>query len=277
MVVKPVHSKMAHAHIRWLKACSERKKIHNEWFYTSSSYARDVSKLKSMVQNHDVLVVVGGDGTVNLAVNAIVNTQCQLAILPAGTGNDFARQFGRSIHQWRDSVFSAQTYGVDLGRANQRYFINILGLGYSADVVKQLNDVKRKHMLSYLWAGLRMLFSEAGILTRSPVTGASQNMLMLLFANGPYFAAGIRSVPLASFDNGVLNCLQVTPKSQFARLKIFLAMLFAKHEHLKGVSQTSLVEYKVSTENLDIEADGEIIGQTPVLIRLYPQAIRLRL
>ncbi|MBD1582727.1 diacylglycerol/lipid kinase family protein [Pseudoalteromonas sp. S16_S37] len=276
VVVKPSCAKCKQAHILWLNKQIEDKKLACRWFYTSGNYHEDLNKLHTLVATHHLLVVIGGDGTVNLAVNALIGSNCELAILPSGTGNDFARQFKRTTQQWRDSVFSPNKCLIDAGCVNQRYFINVMGLGYSAHVVQSVNRATKRHKLSYLWAALRALFSYPGIRLQATDSTIEQKVMMLLFANGPYFAAGIKCAPNADPTDGYLSCIKISPSSYGDRIKIFLAMLFAQHQKVAHVSVSCANTFEIATPHLDIEADGELVGQTPATISVSPKAIILK-
>ncbi|NOU53020.1 diacylglycerol kinase [Pseudoalteromonas sp. JBTF-M23] len=277
VVVKPGCAKCKQAHILWLNKQIEDKKLACRWFYTSGNYHEDLNKLRALVTMHRLLVVIGGDGTVHLAVNALIGSHCELAILPAGTGNDFARQFNRTTTQWRNSLFSHNKCKIDVGYVNQRYFINVLGLGYSAHVVKSVNRTKNRHRLSYVWAALKALFSYSGIWVRELDFETEQKMMMLLFANSKYFAAGIKCAPSADPEDGYLTRISISPSSYGERVKLFLAMLFALHQKAANVSVSRGRAFEILTPNLAIEADGELVGETPAKIGVWPKAIILKL
>ncbi|BBN80055.1 transcriptional regulator [Pseudoalteromonas sp. A25] len=276
VVVKPGDSQCKQAHIHWLQRQNEVKKLHCYWFYTTPNFNDDLNKLRRLVARHCLLVVIGGDGTIHLAANALVGSSCELAILPAGTGNDFARQFNRTTMQWRESVFSHRKSQIDVGFINQRYFINVMGLGYSAHVVNAVNKSSKRHPLSYIWAALKALFSYQGVFVRVAGSKVNKKVMMLLFANGQYFAAGIKCAPNATLHDGCLQVVSVSPDSHWARVKTFLMMLCAKHEKISCVSVSCGRHFDIVTPDLDIEADGELVGKTPAVIGIRQKALTLR-
>ncbi|CAM4280056.1 diacylglycerol/lipid kinase family protein [Pseudoalteromonas byunsanensis] len=277
VVVKPSDANNVQSHIAWLKARARQENVTCEWYYTLGNYSQDLQQIGMLAKKHHSLVVIGGDGTINLVVNAIAGLSCQLAILPAGTGNDFARQFNRSVTQWRNAVFCDNAIEVDLGRVNQRYFINVMGLGYSAHVVRSMDSRRQRHRFSYVWAGLKALLFYREIRANSPIFGTEQDMMMLLFAKGRYFAAGIKCAPSARAADGLLTCIQFSPATRLARLCTLVAMLFAKHEKLASVHSITMDQFEVTTPGLEIEADGEMVGVTPAKVSIHPKAIQLKL
>ncbi|KAF7787535.1 hypothetical protein PRUB_a4640 [Pseudoalteromonas rubra] len=145
-------------HVRWLRAQAEQRQITLSWYETTGFYGRDYDAIRLLLQVESAVVVVGGDGTINLVVNAMCGSSAQLACLPAGTGNDFCRQFGYTEKQWRATVFSSHCIALDLGAIGERCFVNIAGVGFNADVVQSLRGQKHGGALSYVWGGLKQLF-----------------------------------------------------------------------------------------------------------------------
>ncbi|KAF7767478.1 hypothetical protein PCIT_a4368 [Pseudoalteromonas citrea] len=275
VVVKPCSSKSSQSHVKWLKVQFAKKNIANEWFFTSGRFAEDVAQIRNQCVGQATVVVIGGDGTLHLVINATIGQPCNLALLPAGTGNDFARQFKLSITQWRDSVFKGTEQAIDVGVVNGRYFINMLGIGFSAHVVKTMQTQQKRGQFSYIWAGLLNLFNYRNVRLATSSTPL-RSMMMLLIANGQYFAAGLKCAPTAQYQSGELVSMHFYGESLLARLKIFTYMLFAQHIRLSSVAKTGGTHFMIHTDGLDIEADGEIIGQTPAKVSCCPGAIRLK-
>lgn len=274
-VVKPSSSRSVQAHIAWLKEQESEGKIHLKWVFTTGVFAEDVIKIRQQAHDQGMVVSIGGDGTLHLVVNAIVGLSCRVAILPSGTGNDFARQFGFTCQQWRQSILSDKVVSVDLGKVNERYFINILGVGFNASVVKWVESCRTKHKLIYIWAGLLNMFNFNNVMISSSVS-PPRSSLMMLFANGQYFAAGLQCAPTALYSSKSLQCLQFCTGSLSERLIMFIFMIFGQQEKLKTVIKTHGKQFEIHNQGLDIEADGEIIGQTPALIQCCPNALRLK-
>ncbi|MDQ1318371.1 MAG: diacylglycerol kinase, partial [Candidatus Poribacteria bacterium] len=92
------------------------------------SYKGEATLLaKKFAYDHDVVVAVGGDGTVNEVINGLVGTNAIFGIIPAGTGNGFAREFGLPLHP-REAckvLLNEYTRWIDIGKANDRYFIGV--------------------------------------------------------------------------------------------------------------------------------------------------------
>ena len=274
VVVNPLAGRAATQHIAWLEQQIKRKKCSVKWFYSSGNYASDCSAVTKLATAEDTVVVIGGDGTLNLVVNAVAKLPCDIALLPAGTGNDFARQFQYSAEEWRSSVFSPQTMAVDLGRVDQRWFVNIAGVGFNAHVVGKLQQGKRLGRFSYITAGLAALFAAKTLRLAHP--GWPQQGMMLLVANGKHFAGGLTPAPMASLADGHLELIWFTPKSIYQRVAVFAAMLFRRHMDSLHVYHQQAQRFEISEPGLAVEADGEIVATTPVEIRCYAGQIAIK-
>ncbi|MEI5640125.1 MULTISPECIES: diacylglycerol/lipid kinase family protein [unclassified Pseudoalteromonas] len=274
VVVNPLAGPAAAQHIAWLEQQIKRKKCSVKWLYSSGNYASDCSIVAKLATTEDTVVVIGGDGTLNLVINAVANLACDIALLPAGTGNDFARQFQYSTEQWRNSVFSSHTMAIDLGRVNQHWFVNIAGVGFNAHVVSKLQQGKRLGRLSYTLAGLTALWSAKTM--RLEHSDWPQQGMMLLAANGKHFAAGLTPAPMASIADGQLELIWFTPRTMWQRVGLFAAMLLGRHMKVTNVYHQPMRHFEVSEPGLPVEADGEIVATTPVEIRCYAGQIRIK-
>ncbi|MCG7563962.1 diacylglycerol kinase family protein [Pseudoalteromonas sp. McH1-42] len=276
VVYKPGSGRKLQRHVRWLRAQAEQRQITLSWYETTGFYGRDNEAIRLLLQTESSVVVVGGDGTINLVVNAMCGKSAQLACLPAGTGNDFCRQFGYTEKQWRETVFSSHSIALDLGAIGERCFVNIAGVGFNADVVQSLRGQKHGGALSYVWGGLKQLFCAPTIeLKTAQGRGLTQGM-MLLLANGRFFAAGLQPAPLAQLQDGQLECVWFSAKTWWQRLIVFAAMLVGCHQRLPWVRREKRTQLDIVTPGLAVEADGDLVATTPVTIRSLPGAIQLR-
>jgi diacylglycerol kinase family enzyme len=100
---------------------------------------------------------------------------------------------------------------------------------------------------------------------------------MRVFANGQFFAAGLKVAPSARVDNGKLLMLHFKAEFLLSRLWSFLLMLVRQHEKSSHLEVSEFVEYKISEPDLLIEADGEMIGETPAVVKVCPGVLKIRL
>ena len=221
-------------------------------------------------------MVIGGDGTLHLAVNALMTSDCSIALIPAGTGNDFARGFARKQQAWHDAVFNSRTELIDIGQINQRYFINVAGIGFDAEVVTQLNKAGSFSSFGYTWQGIKQLFSFQARSLQGEFNGRplSYSNLATIFANHHYFGGGLKIAPRAKLNDGQLDCYCMPADGLLKNLISFLYLLLVKHHSLKRLKYTCLTTAEVTTKGLSIEADGELVGFTPAKVKIHKQALR---
>src|SRR5690554_4350957 len=179
---------------------------------TTGNYESDLRTLKTACIDATLLVAVGGDGTLNLAVNAVAYTDTVLGVVPAGSGNDFARIWiaGLSAEDIIRTALHGETIRIDLGKANDRYFLNNAGIGFDAEVVKRLRLKTWPRRLNYLSRAAQLLptyRSQPIVLedaTNTVNDGTARNSFMLSIGNGRYFGAGLPINPHARVNDGLL-------------------------------------------------------------------------
>ena len=205
-----------------------------------------------------IVYSVGGDGTLNEVVNGIVNSGSVLGIIPAGTGNDFSKIMNKTIRTNNSGIER-----IDIGKVNERYFINVASLGIDAKVAKRANQLKEKSVPSslvyYLSALIEMLKLES---IKLKVDGKKdfKNFTMLAVCNGAYYGGGIAIAPNASINDGVFDVYEVPNINRLQLLKLFSLLLKHRHE------SSSLINYW-KTDFFEVESlvpllcniDGEII------------------
>jgi diacylglycerol kinase (ATP) len=209
--------------------------------------------------NH--IIAVGGDGTLNEIVRGIVDIDgITFGIIAAGTGNDFIQILGFdgefNDNDW-EIFFKKNTKTIDVGKCNENYFLNGMGLGFDAQVASENYDekgeVKEGSNSKYLWHILKTLlfFKELNMTTY--VNNKKQNSKCFIntIANGRRFAGQYFLTPKAIANDGLLDVCMVKELSLLQRIGIFQKV--PKGEHLKNPK----VNY-YQTENLVLKFDHEV-------------------
>jgi YegS/Rv2252/BmrU family lipid kinase len=238
----------------------------------------------------ELLVAVGGDGTINEVANGLVGAEhAELAIIPRGTGGDFVRTFGIPA-KLDDAVRVAlgdKTRTIDLGHAEyasgRSYFANIASAGMSGAVAKRTNEATRAPLggkVAYLWSTVAVFagWKNAEIRVTVDTEVRSGPMFDVIVANCRYLAGGMKITPDADPEDGLFDVLLI---GDISKLDLALTMPriyrgthlpHPKAELLRGASVT--VE---AAEPLPVELDGEQPGTTPVRFDVVPRALRLRM
>jgi YegS/Rv2252/BmrU family lipid kinase len=241
-----------------------------------------------------LLVVVGGDGSVNEAANGLVGLAepPELAIVPRGTGWDFVRTFGipRDIEQAARIALEGDVRELDVGRVSFRgwdgsdqvsLFANVASAGMSGAIAKRANETTKAlgGKASYLWATFAVFSRWRASEIALEVAGERRSgpMFDVVVANGRFFGGGMQICPDAAPDDGLLDVLtigDITKRDLVMTMpKIYRGthLPHPKAELLRG----STVEI-TSDVTLPIQLDGEQPGTTPMRIDVLPRALRLR-
>ena len=250
-------------------------------------------------QGANLLIVVGGDGTINEVVNGLVTTSshessdCELGIINSGSGADFARSLNlpREIDQQLDLILTHSYRLVDIGyllcehdngKAIGRYFINECQIGIGGKVVANMGK-SAKRFGGTLDFGLAAISQLVQYKATEMCIGIdqqdvkSQNMLGVVVANGIYSAGGMKMAPHASVEDGYLNILGMSEMNLLNRLLTFGKVYTGSHITSKFASYQKGRKIEIGAEYpIWIEADGELVGKTPCEILLIPGVIRVR-
>ncbi len=235
-------------------------------------------------------VAVGGDGTLNVVVNALMRHEWPapptLGILPAGTGCDFARTFAlpQQLEAAAAHLVGDRTYPVDVGWLRgtwgTRYFLNVAQAGVggaAADTSTRLSARlgSSRYLLSFAvrLPGFRLAQVELVAGSRSYRGRA----IAVIFANAQFFAGGWNVAPKATLMDGELD-VQVINARKVEALRVVPKLVKGLHLTDRSVHRFSTAEFQLDTDPAwPVEADGEYLGTTPVSGGVLPGAIDVKL
>ncbi len=215
------------------------------------------------------LVAVGGDGTWSNVANAILaagaGDRVRLALVAAGTGNDFAKTAGAPASDFETTarlVSEGAERRVDVGRIEDHYFLNIAGFGFDVAVLEAVSSVRwLRGNAVYLYSALRQLTSYPGVdidLASHANRRDTARHLMLIIANARNFGGAFRIAPGASLTDGCLDAVAILDASAWRRLKLFGAVARGTHVGLTDVVTEQAPAFTVGfAEPPAYETDGE--------------------
>jgi diacylglycerol kinase (ATP) len=230
------------------------------------------------------IIVVGGDGTCARVANVILErrSDCALAVVPCGTGNDFAKTLG--VLRYNPEEVAALVAGgsvtrIDVGRVDDHYFINSCGFGFDASVLQASQRVRYlKGEALYIYSALAQLFSYQGI--EIAVDGIvrldSAKMLMAIASNGRYLGGAFRIAPSATVTDGKLDFCLFADNDLVGRVRLFLGALRGTHPALSGVITVKSESLSLTFgNNPAMEVDGELrqTASRIVTIECIPNAL----
>ncbi|WP_179395294.1 diacylglycerol/lipid kinase family protein [Lacticaseibacillus absianus] len=234
--------------------------------------------------DHAVLMVIGGDGTLNQAITGLRETKQQelpVAYIPAGSGNDFARGIGMPQDPMAalDQILAATApITLDIGqyteatRHESGFFVNNVGVGFDAAAVAAANRssykklLNRLHLgsLAYMFGVVNVFFSRKPFPVTVHVDGQYeiiQRAFLCTTTNHPYFGGGVRILPTATPTDGELDLIVVENLNVFYFLFLLLELIRGKHMKYKAVHHFKSSHLRVETNSLEYgQMDGEEMG-----------------
>ena len=231
----------------------------------------------------DAIVAVGGDGLVHNAIQVIATTSTALYVVPAGTGNDFARSnelLATDAAQILDRIYGKNASLVDAGRirtkSGDRWFGQILSTGFDDQVNQRANRNRLINgKMKYNVATIFELPKFKTINYEIEADGVSRKFsaMLVAVANGSSYGGGMKLSPMADRSDGFLDVMILHPVSKIELLKVFPKVYSGSHINHPAVEFIRVKKIKI-TANTIAYADGERIGNLPIEIELVPSALR---
>jgi YegS/Rv2252/BmrU family lipid kinase len=244
----------------------------------------DVRELGAWILRHrgaaDLVIIGGGDGTLNAAAEALVEAGLPLGILPLGTANDLARTLEIPADPIEASrvIAAGRTHRIDLGRVNGKHFFNVASMGLSVHVARQLGvDVKRRWgVLGYpltLWRALgRHRSFRAEI--RCDGTRVRVRAMQVSVGNGRHYGGGMTIAADAAIDDGMLDVVSMAPQGLLELIVNLPALRWGWYEGAQRVRHWRCRAIEIRTgRSLPVNTDGEVTTHTPAEIMVVPKAL----
>ncbi|MBQ4628347.1 MAG: diacylglycerol kinase family lipid kinase [Clostridia bacterium] len=225
---------------------------------------------------------VGGDGTLFEVINGAAESDNEVFVIPAGSGNDFCRLLTKE-RDYRKVLADCRSYSVrssDCGKAGDTYFANIASVGYDAEIVK--NSVKFKNIpilrkFSYIISIFYTLFAYKCLDLKITIDRVvyDQKFLLAAFANGEYYGGGVHIAPTAKIDDGYLD-VYLADKMNFIQILMILPRLLngshVNHKKIKVIKAKN-VEVTSKTPFL-LNLDGELYESNGTSIKIIENGIK---
>lgn len=285
----------------WIKKALQEKQIVYDVHPTAykghgEELAKEIAthiQTSQLVQS-EAIVVVGGDGTLHEIMNGLTEfTNIQVGYIPAGSGNDFARGHKLPLSTPKTLAHLLQTKEngsiVDVGmfhvakKNESRQFVNNIGLGFDAEIVKYANHSTMKVLLNklhigflvYVFSLFTVFFKFRPFSVTVSVDGeihTYDDALFVTVSNHAYFGGGVKILPNAVPTDGKFDVC-VARKVSFTKLLfLFMAMKFEKHTSFREVNIFQGEHIGLQTTfPVEMHADGERVGKTKVSLDMQPQ------
>jgi diacylglycerol kinase (ATP) len=314
LVVNPMANKHKAAWQTKLIQALALRKWPYQLYQTSSCLIQNQAFFSDNLAQFSDVIVLGGDGTLHIVANCLAYTDVPMSFIPCGTGNDFARSWygDLSDKQLLECVLDGQVNSISLGKVNQRYFINVAGIGFDGAVL-QASQGRKSYFpklsyllqtLEHLWgyqgqvlevSALNTCWVEAkdghksnGELVHQPdcepepelpalIESCQRPSFMLAIANGQYFGGGMMIAPHANLAAPRLAYCHIQDCRWSDKLINLLRIFSGAHLNAPIVAAGQIHNgFKILTSGIPMEADGEWLGLSPAEITVCPNALKLR-
>ena len=232
----------------------------------------------------DVIIAVGGDGTLRETAMSVIHTDRVLGLLPCGTGNDYARPLGipTATEAAIEILLDGENRVVDAGEANGIVFFNIAGFGFDVDVLDYTEEFKPKCKNGETAYRLGCLKAVLGLKLRKttltfPDGTMEKNVLMAAAGVGTHFGGGMNVLPESDMSDGLLDVCIAHDVNRLRLLSLLPKFIKGRHIGLPVITYRKTTEVSVVCDPVSrIEVDGERMDGTPVTFRVLPNALTVR-
>ncbi len=246
---------------------------------------------EAAAEGYQRIISIGGDGTPFEIINGLYangkpRQEILLGMIPAGTGNSFLRDFDDiSQERWIETVLDGKIRRVDLiefqyvknNREIKRYFINILGIGLIADILKLTNErLKFLGAFGYSMAVLIRLFKGMNNQLTVTMDGCRYEFKdsALVISNSKYTGGEMKIAPMAETDDGKVDMVVFNEVNRREIIDIFRKVFKGNHVNHPKVKIFSGSELEIQAEPTQLlMADGELLGETPMKLRVLPKEL----
>jgi len=247
------------------KVCLENK-IDYEIIYTNKP-GEATTITKKYKDSKCVIFSVGGDGTLNEVLNGIVGSDNLLGVIPTGSGNDFYKTL--------EKIYDLK-HCIDIGKINDRYFINLACFGVDAEVAKNTEIMKRKNVpasqiynASIIYTFFAYKFKEVELIINDIIR--KDKFTVVAVCNGQYYGGGYQMAPDASLTDNNFDIYYIDKIKKLEMPSLLMKVKNGVHEQLKIV-------HKVLSDRIIIQSANDIIcnidGETLINKKFEIQLIK---
>jgi YegS/Rv2252/BmrU family lipid kinase len=230
----------------------------------------------------DLVIVGGGDGTLNSVVNSLVEHHLPLGILPLGTANDLARTLNipNAIAEACQVIAQGHRKAIDLGRVNGNYFFNVASLGISVEITQKLTrGAKRRWgILAYALTALQVLTQMRPFHATIQANGQSVTVktIQIAVGNGRYYGGGMAIAADATIDDQRLDLYSLELRHWWQIFHLLLHLPQGRQQLLPWVRTLQAERLEITTRrSRKINTDGELITHTPANFAVIPKVLEV--
>jgi diacylglycerol kinase (ATP) len=252
----------------------------------ASGDARRLAR-EAVEQHIDVVIAVGGDGTIHEIIQELAGSETALGVLPSGTVNVWAREVGipLDLNGACNVLLQGQTRHIDLGKINERYFLLMVGIGIDGEVTQAVEKkpVKRLGVLGYLllaaWWGVRYPAFRATLDLGHRTMKV--HAIQIIVGNTQLYGGALKYTWQAKCDDGLLDICIIRKQNLLKRGAMLIDFLLRRQQRKQWVRYETSATIKLYTRQpVAIQVDGEpmghtYIGERPTILRVAPKALKV--
>ncbi len=248
---------------------------------TSHSAEAEALARRAADEGFGKVVAAGGDGTVNEVVNGIAGSSVALGLLPIGTVNVFAMELGlpwRNLELCWDIIQGDDVRLVDLPSANERFFVQLAGVGLDAQVVKETSLAFKRSFgpLSYLISAAQIAARQPPKLFIESASTSVDEASFVLVGNGRLYGGPFPFFKHAIIDDGLFDVVLFKRLRYLEIIKYLQNVVFSSDIRAPDIEYFQTKHLRVtSAQDVPLELDGELAGSCPIDFRIEEKALRV--
>ncbi len=244
-------------------------------------HATELARQAAAQEGCTGVVAVGGDGTCYEVACGLMESQVPLGIIPAGTGNDFIKTVGipKKPLDALALILKNEPRPVDVGRMNERLFLNVSGTGFDVTVLDYTLRAKKyvKGILPYLYGLVRGIAHYKPVHVRFTADGVTEerDVLICCVANGRFFGGGIPICPDASPDDGAFDLVVVENKPRWMIPFYLPSLLMGRVLKFPFTTHRRCQSLKIESKGMRLNMDGEVFPMDEARYTIMQGALQL--
>ncbi len=248
---------------------------------TSHSGEAEALARSAVEEGFTRIVAAGGDGTVSQVANGLADSNATLGLLPMGSVNVFAMELGLPVHNLQrcwDIIEDTNVRLVDLPSANEKYFVQLAGVGLDAQVVKETSLAFKRNFgpLSYLISAAHIAARQPPkLIIESEHTSLEEGSFVLV-GNGRLYGGPFPFFKHAVIDDGLFDVVVFKRLGYLEIIKYLQDVVFSSAIKVPEIEYFQTRQLRITSEqDVPLELDGELAGNCPVDFRIRKRALRV--
>ena len=233
-------------------------------------------------EKHDVYIASGGDGTVHTVATQLVNSDKILGVLPLGSGNGFAREFGfkLNVNSLMSDVRKAETMSIDIIEVNNKMCLNVAGIGLDSFVAHSFNNLRLRGIIPYIWLSLKTFAQLRPFHVKISCEGkelVNEELFVVTIANTRQFGNNAFIAPDARPNDGIIDLVLIKPFPKILGPSFVIRLFTKRINRSKYVNHIRTEkEIVIETHENRMHIDGEPVSSDgKVHVRIKREVLKV--